>query len=311
MVVSRPSMLALAETLLLLPSASALMLPAAPHLPCRARCGHFPACSSITMVETEPAAAAASSVDIYDEFLATDVATGERKKIELGEKEKLYLDCLEATYFGGDAKLGDEEFDQLKVDLDFEGSQVTLYSKQEVKFLIANKNYRMGNPTMDDKEYDALRRTLKDSGSPVVLHEAPTCRVDTGVCKMDMRVDEGKQRLLYFPGTIAGLVLFCELLFWTLGTDPILSIIIASVPSYFFGGWFTENVFAQKPLVTNSACPECNMLLTVYFGDLFGVQTDSAQGAPTDEVDFTCSQCKKPLKANRADMIVQTLPKAV
>ena len=108
----------------------------------------------------------------------------------------------------------------------------------------------------------------------MALHDAPTCRVDTGVCKQDLRVDKGKTRLLYLPGWLGGMVLFLEGSFWTLHVDPLLSLVLGIVPVYFFGQWFTQNIFAQSPLVATSPCPECPTLLTVYFGDLFSVQTD-------------------------------------
>ena len=34
------------------------------------------------------------------------------------------------------------------------------------------------------------------------MHDAPRCDADSGVCKMDMRVDKGKTRLLYLPGWV-------------------------------------------------------------------------------------------------------------
>lgn len=72
---------------------------------------------------------------------------------------------------------------------------------------------------------------------------------------------------------------------WTLHIDPILSIILGAVPSYFFGVWFTENIFAQKPLVTTSACPNCGTLNTVFFGDLFSVRADGLAGPKTPVSD--------------------------
>lgn len=74
------------------------------------------------------------------------------------------------------------------------------------------------------------------------------------------------------------------------------------------GVWFTENIFGQKPLVTVSACPDCNYLNTVYFGDLFNVATDGIipGGPPTDQVAVTCSNCKAPLIADRSKMVIST-----
>merc|ERR1719230_930815 len=137
-------------------------------------------------------------------------------------------------------------------------------------------------------------------GSPVVLHEAPSCTID-GICKMDLRVDAAKQRLLYLPGTIGSVVLLCELSFWTLHIDPFLSILLGAVPSYFIGVWFTENIFGQKPLVTVAACPDCNFLNTVYFGDLFNVNSEIYKfDDPTPSVmELPCGNCKAPLLADR------------
>ena len=44
--------------------------------------------------------------------------------------------------------------------------------------------------------------TYPPSPSQVAMHDAPRCDVDSGVCKMDLRVDKGKTRLLYLPGWV-------------------------------------------------------------------------------------------------------------
>jgi len=250
------------------------------------------------------------SATFYDEYKRADPETGEQQAISFAEKEKLYLECLDAFYNeGGKQIMPDDEYEALKTDLNFEGSVIATLSKDEIKFVLANKRYSMGKPILSDSEYDALRKRLKDIGSPVVLHEAPSCTID-GICKLDLQVDNAKQRLLYLPGTAGSVILLCELFFWTLHIDPFLSIILASVPSYFIGVWFTENIFAQKPLVTVAPCPECNVLNTVFFGDLFNVATDGIipGGVPGDEVNLVCcnSACKAPLLADRKKMVLST-----
>jgi len=251
-----------------------------------------------------------ASKAFYEEYVETDPVTGEQKSLSLDEKEKLYLECLDAFYNeNGKALLSDEEYDKLKLDLDFDGSKVAVFSADEIKFVLANKRFKMGKAIMNDAEYDSLRKKLKDAGSLVVIHDAAKCSVDDGICKTDLVVDAGKTRLLYFPGTAGGLILSCELAFWTLHIDPILSIILGAVPSYFFGVWFTENIFAQKPLVTTSACPNCGTLNTVFFGDLFAVRADGLAGPPTpvsDTVLHKCGSCKQELSADRSAMVIQT-----
>ena len=158
-----------------------------------------------------------------------------------------------------------------------------------------------------DEEYDKLREKLKKAGSLVVLHEGASCNIDSGLCKSDLSVDKGKTRLLYLPGWVGSSLLISEVLYWTLQTDPFLGALLGSLPAYFFGNWFTENVFAQKPLVTQASCPECGSLETVYFGDLFGVMGDGSK-ITGDTVDCKCSNksCKCDMKANRFDMLLTT-----
>lgn len=235
-----------------------------------------------------------SSQSFYDEYVQTDPVTGERTAIALDEKEKLYLECLDAFYNeNGKQLLGDEEYDQLKLDLDFEGAKIATFSKDEIQFVLANKRYKMGKPVLSDSDYDALRARLKAAGSTVVIHEGAKCDID-GQCKSDLAIDAGKTRLLYLPGTLGGLLLVQEAFFWTVGLDPIISSILGLIPAYFFGIWFTENIFAQKPLVTQSSCPNCGYLQNVFFGDLFNVATDGLvpNALTIDEVECKCPNCK-------------------
>ena len=99
--------------------------------------------------------------DIYDEFMGLD-ESGASVKLELDEKEKLYLECLDSYYNeGGKALLPDNKYEQLKVDLEFSSSRIMTYSKDEIRYLLANKRYKMGQPVLSDSEYDALRLSLK------------------------------------------------------------------------------------------------------------------------------------------------------
>ena len=63
-----------------------------------------------------------ASKAFYDEYVETDPVTGESKSLSLDEKEKLYLECLDAYYNdGGKQLLSDDEYEKLKLDLDFDG----------------------------------------------------------------------------------------------------------------------------------------------------------------------------------------------
>ena len=91
----------------------------------------------------------------------------------------------------------------------------------------------------------------------------------------------------------------------------LLSIVLSAVPAYFFGKWFTENIFAQQPLVTQAPCPKCNALTTVYFGDFFSVKLDGViapKGPPEDVLEVKCATCSEKLTADRGAMILSSLP---
>merc|ERR1740130_2545075 len=214
--------------------------------------------------------------DIYDDFMGLD-ETGASVPLGLDEKEKLYLECLDSFYNeGGKAMLPDNKYEQLKVDLEFSESRIMTYSKNEIRYLLANKRYKMGKPVLSDEEYNALRLSLKKDGSSVAMHDAPRCDAESGVCKMDMRVDKGKTRLLYLPGWAGGLLVFSEVSFWTLHIDPLLSILLGVVPVYFFADFFTTKIFAQQPLVGTSP---------------------KAAGPPQPQIEAICGSCKETLIA--------------
>merc|ERR1719152_637698 len=114
----------------------------------------------------------------YEGYVETDPETGESKQLTLDEKEKLYLECLDSYYNeNGKQLLSDDEYEKLKLDLDFDGSRVATFSADEIKFVLANKRFKMGKPFLSDMEYDNLRALLKDKGSPVVIHEGAKCSV--------------------------------------------------------------------------------------------------------------------------------------
>lgn len=54
-----------------------------------------------------------------------------------------------------------QDFDQLKEDLLWEGSQVAALNRDETKFLAAMSAYLTGAPIMSDAEFDKLKASLK------------------------------------------------------------------------------------------------------------------------------------------------------
>merc|ERR1711966_114318 len=78
-----------------------------------------------------------------DEFFGVD-KEGNPVRLTLAAKEKLYLDATSAFHNDGKSMMGDDEYDQLKLDLEFEGSPVGLMSRDEIKFMVAANRYAEG-----------------------------------------------------------------------------------------------------------------------------------------------------------------------
>lgn len=250
-----------------------------------------------------------ASKAFYAEYMEIDPVSGENRHVSLDEKEQLYLECLDAFYNGGNRILLDEVFDALKYDLHFAGSRVSALTKDEVKFLIAAKRFAMGTPILSDSEYDGLRGRLKREGSTVVLHEIPSASsTEAGVAKMDLRVDSLKQRLLYLPALTLSLLLTQELCAWSLHLDPLVSLLLGALPSFYLGKWLTENFFAREALATQTSCPHCTAPVSVYFGDLLGVISEGMAGEPPNtplptQLSCVCPRCKGAFTADRTVML--------
>mmetsp|Transcript_7541 Transcript_7541/g.25638 ORF Transcript_7541/g.25638 Transcript_7541/m.25638 type:complete len:293 (+) Transcript_7541:29-907(+) len=252
--------------------------------------------------------ARASRVVCADEGDGSAVATymDKGKDIPTSAKEKLFLDSIACFYNDEKPLLSDSDYEQLKMDLEFEASKYVTMSRDELKFVIASTRYREGKPIMSDVEYDELRTRLKKANSPAVVHEAPTCKVDTGICKSDAVPDNGKNLVLYIPGTLASTLLVVEALFWLKGFDPLLSTILGSPLIFLLSRLITNKILFQNPLVVSTICPNCSSVINLYFGDVLGVDNTNVMSTEHD-----CPVCKTKLKGNRETMLVETVvPKA-
>uniref|UniRef100_A0A7S1N7I6 Uncharacterized protein n=1 Tax=Eutreptiella gymnastica TaxID=73025 RepID=A0A7S1N7I6_9EUGL len=78
--------------------------------------------------------------------------------------EVMYIDALWSYYKDGKASMSDEEFDTLKMELNWQGSGFPTLHKQEVEFVEAVIAYYSGNPVLSDKEYDNLKESVKQCG---------------------------------------------------------------------------------------------------------------------------------------------------
>ncbi|KAI3947959.1 hypothetical protein MKW92_035828 [Papaver armeniacum] len=103
--------------------------------------------------------------------------------------------------------MSNEEFDNLKEELMWEGSSVVMLSSSEQKFLEASMAYVSGKPIMTDKEYDELKLQLKIDGSEIVV-EGPRCSLRSKKVYSDLTVDYVKMFLLQVPAAVVALGLF-------------------------------------------------------------------------------------------------------
>jgi len=247
-------------------------------------------------------------VDGTVEFMGVDM-NGNPVTLTLAAREKLYLDATAQYHLDGTRLIEDEDYDQLKNDLAFEGSNVGMMSRDEVKFMVAASRYAEGKPIMSDSEFDALRRQLKNKNSKAVLHEMPVCKIDSQVCKADLEKDNTKNFVLNLPALIVSTIVVSEVSFWasgafeTGGLSPSSTLLINSP---FIAGLtylITNFVLFQKPLVTVAKCPRCQTEQPIFFGDVLFVGD-----GPQDQVKTKCvnKACQADLVAFKDRMIVET-----
>lgn len=228
------------------------------------------------------------------------------EKLSLAQKEALYLDCCAGFNVASEkSPVSDNEYEQLKSDLAFEGSKVILMARDEIKFMVATRRYLEGKPIMDDKEYDTLRKELKERGSTAVTHDAPGCKVDDAgrtVCKADLAPDDGKNALLYTPALVLTALLFNEYTYWVYSWDPLLSLIAGSPIIATITYILTNFIYFQKPYITKAQCPKCTTPQNIYFGDVLFVNG----GKPDDFIITQCvnKACGSNLSASRSAMMV-------
>mmetsp|Transcript_53633 Transcript_53633/g.107479 ORF Transcript_53633/g.107479 Transcript_53633/m.107479 type:complete len:338 (+) Transcript_53633:41-1054(+) len=245
------------------------------------------------------------------EFFGVD-KEGNPVTLTLAAKEKLYLDSVSAYHNDGKSLLGDEEYNQLRMDLEFEGSPVGLMSRDEVKFMVAANRYAEGKPIMSDEEFDDLRRALKAKGSSAVIHKVPTCRVETQKCKADLVPDDVKNLVLYMPAFGVVTIVWSELAYWanTLAggsPSPVYSLAVNTPFIAVFTYIVTNYILFQNPMVTKTTCPRCNTEQNIYFGDiLFVNQINGRKDDGTATTECINTACRAPLVASKEKMIVES-----
>ena len=104
-----------------------------------------------------------------DTFVKAIVANSYwRKAGSLVVKELMYFEALHAYYQTGESLLNNDDYEDLKENLTWEGSSIATMNKKEAMFVNAVASAKRGLPMMSDAEYSELKTDLKKEGSWVV-----------------------------------------------------------------------------------------------------------------------------------------------
>jgi len=243
------------------------------------------------------------------EYCLVDDKTGNLIRLTVAEKERIFMDAIQSYYASGRQMLPDEEFDLLKEDLVWNGSDMISMNREEAKYVSAMENYLKGTPTLDDNEFDSLKKRLKDAGSKFAVSTQPKCLIDTGVCTVTLQEDKFRSNLLYLPALTILISLWLGPFFELLANfayrfNPLVFLLIGAYPIYLGSLEITDKYIFQKRKVAFGPCPSCEAENRVYFGNILGVDGFG------DQADLKCTKCKAKFSVTRSSLRASTLPKA-
>ncbi|KAM7258606.1 hypothetical protein ACFE04_014347 [Oxalis oulophora] len=231
-------------------------------------------------------------------------------KKSIGEMEQEFLQALQSFYYEGKAIMSNEEFDNLKEELMWEGSSVVMLSSDEQKFLEASMAYVSGNPIMSDEEFDNLKLRLKMEGSEIVA-EGPRCSLRSRKVYSDLSVDYFKMFLLNVPAAVVALGLFFflddltgfEITYLLELPEPFSFIFtwFAAVPVIVYLAFSITKLIVKDFLILKGACPNCGTENQSFFGTILSI----SNGGTTNKVK--CSNCETQLVYDSKTRLI-TLP---
>ncbi|KAL7551012.1 hypothetical protein ACHAWF_014217 [Thalassiosira exigua] len=239
------------------------------------------------------------------EYCVVDPDTSKPIRLTVEEKERMFLDALQSYYASGRQVMDDAEFDLLKEDLAWNGSEVVNLNRKEVAYLDAMQAYVRGAPTMSDAAFDVLRDELREDGSSIAVSKEPKCYIETGICTVTFQKDNFRNNLLYLPaGAIAGL-LWLGIGFEILG-GRINPLVLGALGAPVVGAAakaITDSLVFPNNLVAYGSCPNCEAENRIYFGNILGVEGFDKQGG------IKCTNCKEQIVVQRRSLRASTLPK--
>eukprot|EP00262_Sarcandra_glabra_P020464 TRINITY_DN814_c0_g1_i1.p1 TRINITY_DN814_c0_g1~~TRINITY_DN814_c0_g1_i1.p1 ORF type:complete len:332 (+),score=46.90 TRINITY_DN814_c0_g1_i1:151-1146(+) len=249
-----------------------------------------------------------------DEFVDSKILPycniDKKEKKSLGELEQEFLQALQSFYYEGKAIMSNEEFDNLKEELMWEGSSVVMLSSDEQKFLEASMAYVSGQPIMTDAEYDDLKLRLKKEGSEIV-QEGPRCSLRSRKVYSDLTVDYFKMFLLNVPAAVVALTLFFflddltgfEITYLLELPEPFSFIFtwFAALPLIFWLSQAFTSAIVKDFLILKGPCPNCGTENVSFFGTILSVSS----GGKTNTLK--CSNCSTALVYDSGARLI-TLP---
>ncbi|KAJ6388749.1 hypothetical protein OIU77_027166 [Salix suchowensis] len=248
--------------------------------------------------------------DMDDGKILQYCSLDKKGKKSVGEMEQDFLQALQAFYYEGKAIMSNEEFDNLKEELMWQGSSVVMLSSDEQKFLEASLAYVSGNPIMSDEEFDKLKLRLKTEGSEIVV-EGPRCSLRSRKVYSDLSVDYLKMFLLNVPATVVALGLFFflddltgfEITYLLELPEPFSFLFtwFAAVPLIVWSALTLTNAIVKNFLILKGPCPNCGTENGSFFGTILSISS----GGTTN--NLKCSNCSTELVYDSKTRLI-TLP---
>ncbi|XP_068649997.1 PGR5-like protein 1B, chloroplastic [Aristolochia californica] len=236
--------------------------------------------------------------EVVDSKILQYCSINKKEKKSLGELEQDFLQALQSFYYDQKAIMSNEEFDNLKEELMWEGSSVVMLSSDEQKFLEASMAYVTGKPIMTDAEFDELKLRLKREGSSIV-QGGPRCSLRTRKVYSDLSVDYFKMFLLNVPAAVVALTLFFFLddltgfeISYLLELPEPFSFIFtwfAALPLIFWIAQAITNAILRDFLILKGPCPNCGTENVSFFGTILSVPSGGNKNT------LKCSNCSTSL----------------
>ncbi|XXG67117.1 hypothetical protein AAC387_Pa06g0535 [Persea americana] len=237
--------------------------------------------------------------EVVDSKILQYCSIDKKEKKSLGELEQEFLQALQSFYYENKAIMSNEEFDNLKEELMWEGSSVVMLSSEEQKFLEASMAYVAGKPLLSDAEFDQLKLRLKQEGSSIV-QEGPRCSLRSRKVYSDLTVDYFKMFLLNVPAAVVALTLFFflddftgfELTYLLELPEPFSFIFtwFAALPLIFWVAQAITNAIIKDFLILKGPCPNCGTENVSFFGTILSVPSGGAKNT------VKCSNCSTELE---------------